>query len=168
MVRLLMVLLVVMVEREKRPEKRQWWRLRVRQAKAQVAPAIGTAIHAALEAAASTNLRTDQDRLTTARRTTPEPATLVGKEHMSAVKLQMPMIPGQGDFEHIGWVPDRFDTPIARALTEEIIRVKPRRCPDAAIRHLPIDAPIREQLHRMGPEAPKGRPTRKRPRKVHK
>ena len=99
----------------------------------------------------------------------PEPTTLVGWEALAAMKLQMPSTPAADTFIALDGAPDLFDTPIGRTLTEEFIRRNPHRCPSAAVRHLPVSDGARDYLSRkaMGPEAPKGRPTPKRPTRRH-
>lgn len=104
------------------------------------------------------------------------PVTLVEKEAASALRLSMPAPENQGDFIYLEAAPERFNTPIARTLTEEFLRRDPQRCPSVAVRHVPVNDPARDMLsravsrsHGSSPRAaheePKGRPTPKRPRK---
>lgn len=109
-------------------------------------------------------------RITPLKELEPEPTTLVGWEARAAVRLQMPSTAAADDFIYIERAPETFDTPIGRTLTEEFIRRDPHRCPSAAVRHLPVNDAAREKLARAAErtcEAPKGRPTPRRPRKVH-
>lgn len=114
----------------------------------------------------------------------PIPKTLVEMEAASAIRLAMPRSTAHNDFIVMDGLPDRFDTPIGRTLTEEFIRRDPQRCPSVAVRHMPVNDSARDALSRASsrphqtspagrkagqrPTDPKGRPTPKRPRKrVH-
>jgi len=105
-----------------------------------------------------------------------EPPTLVEIEARCAIALQ---IPNQGPppwTRRFGNSP--YDSPIGRTLTREFVRRDPSHTPHAAIRHLPIEDVGRELMFsrfvgsqptspRSDATLPKGRPTRKRPRRNH-
>lgn len=190
MVPLLMVLFVVMVEREKREKqpKRRWWQRRkpinslLTFAESGVEN-LPRATRVVPGHAATTRPPTEPALdLTPTRSSEPQhkkvvevvPTTLVEREAQTAIRLQMPNKTTPQGIRAYG--NDRFDCPIGRTLTREAVQRDWRHVPRVAISHLPIDdvtrlvargAIVAPQPTSPRAEAKKGRPTPKRNRRTH-
>lgn len=184
MKRLLMFLYVVLVASERQP--RRGWKLFGR--KIQKVDSFLTFAESGVEnlpratrdaaPAPTTKPDTPTTILSEKRAKSPIPKTLVEKERAAAVKLAMPPIERAGDFIHLQAGVERFDTPIGRTLTREMMNKDWRHTPRVAITHLPLDDVTRlvaagriTAPHPTSPQArgteKKGRPTPKRPRRPH-
>jgi hypothetical protein len=178
MIRLLMAVYVTLLASEYR-SKPKWWK---RKKKVDTYLSFAeSGVYVRPKSAATKPPSADQGlttMLSTGRASRPIPQTLVEKEAAAALRLQMPPIPHVGDFVHIEAGPSRFDTPIGRTLTRELLRSDPLRCPRAVVRHVPLDDLAREltfgrfiaprpTLPRSRGTEKKGRATPKRPRKNH-
>lgn len=179
--RLLMFLYLVLVTSEARP-KRGWRRLIRRP---QPVSILETGVDKLpTRAGMTTKSSTSPTTQPAPGQPTPEPRhkavvevipkTLVEQEAECAVTLQMPnRTTPQGIRMHGN---DRFNCPIGRTLTREMMLKDWRHCPRVAISHLPLDDVSRlvakgaiNAPHPTSPRArgteKKGRPTPKRPKK---
>jgi hypothetical protein len=177
---LLMVLYVALLESERKPKRRWWQKSRKVDSLLTYAESGLPATHAEPKPSPTTKPPSTEGELSrrVKKAITGTPETLVEKEHAAAMRLQMPPIPGQGDFVHVNAGRARYDTPIGRTLTRELLHRNTQHCPYAAVRHLPLDDVARSVLgHDLGSPQPtsprrratdpKGRATPKRPRRNH-